>query len=74
MTQENHEEDEIKALLRQAFPASEAELRRDLWPNMLRRLSTSAVTVPWYDWALLAGLAAVVIILPKLGLLFGYHL
>ena len=74
MRQENHEEDEMKALLRQAFPASETELQRDLWPNMLQRLNTSAITVPWYDWALIAGLAAVVIILPKLGLLFGYNL
>jgi len=72
MKQENHEE--IKALLKQAFNASDTELRRDLWPAMLERLNTSAVMVPWYDWALIAGLAAVVIILPKLGLLFGYHL
>ena len=74
MRQENHEEDEIEALLRQAFPASETGLRRDLWPSMLQRLNTSAITVPWYDWALIAGLATVVIILPKLGLLFGFNL
>ena len=74
MTRENREEEEIRALLRQAFPTSETELSRDLWPAMLQRLNTSAVTVPWYDWALMAGLAAVVIILPKLGLLFGFNL
>ncbi|HEY6972503.1 MAG TPA: hypothetical protein VJA94_25060 [Candidatus Angelobacter sp.] len=73
MTQENHEE-EIKALLRESFPPPDRELRRDLWPDMLQRLNTSAVRIPWYDWALIAGLAAVVIILPKLGLLFGYNL
>jgi len=74
MTQNNHEQEEIKSLMKEVFPPIESGLQRDLWPDMLQRLNTSAVTVPWYDWALIAGLAAVVIILPKLGLLFGYHL
>lgn len=74
MTQENHEEEEIKALLKRAFPATGSELRQDLWPAMLQRLDTSRVTVPWYDWALIAALVAAVIIFPKFALFFAYHL
>jgi len=74
MTQQNHDEEEIKALLKRAFPIAETELRRDLWPTMLQRLSASSVTVPWYDWALIAGLAGALIIFPKFVFFFAYHL
>ena len=48
---------EIKDLLQQAFPAPDAELQRDLWPAMLRKLDQAPVRVPWYDWGLAAVLA-----------------
>jgi hypothetical protein len=42
-------------LLRSAVgPASGAELSRDLWPDMRRRLEKPPQTVPWWDWALAA--------------------
>jgi hypothetical protein len=43
-----------------------AELRRDLWPDMLRRLERPQVRVPWFDWALLAVSAAVLCFFPGL--------
>jgi hypothetical protein len=33
------------------------DLRRDLWPAMLRRLEAGVGVVPWFDWALLAAVA-----------------
>jgi hypothetical protein len=51
-------------LLRSALPpvSDQAELRIDLWPAILRRFdeeSTHRLTrVPWFDWALAAGLLA----------------
>ncbi len=37
-------------------PVDEAtEPARDLWPAVLRRLDTKPAHVPWFDWALLAG-------------------
>lgn len=74
MKPENHDEEEIRAALKRVFPEPDTDLRHDLWPAMLRRLEIPAVTVPWYDWALAACLAAVVIFLPKFVLFFAYHL
>jgi len=74
MKPENHDEEEIRAALKEAFPPVNDELRRDLWPAMLRRLDTSTAKVPWYDWALAAGLVATVFFFPKLVLFFAYHL
>jgi hypothetical protein len=52
----------------------EAELRRDLWPDMLRRLEQSPVRVPWFDWALLAISGAAAIFFPALIPALAYHL
>ena len=39
---------ELQALLKRAFPPFEtAELQRDLWPRMLRRLDAQPFRVPW---------------------------
>ena len=45
----------IKQLLQQALGPVNAQLPRDLWPEMLRRLDQGAPAraVPWFDWALL---------------------
>jgi len=62
-------------VLKKAFPVVDTELRRDLWPEMLRRLETSPVKVPWYDWALAAGVVASGLLFPAFALfLFAYHL
>ncbi len=53
MSEENNEK--IRGVLRRAIPpVADRELRRDLWPQMLRRLEERPAQVPWFDWALLA--------------------
>jgi hypothetical protein len=74
MKPERNDEEEIQAALQEAFPPVDSELRRDLWPVMLRRLDAPTQKVPWYDWVLAGGLAGVAVFFPKLILLFAYHL
>jgi hypothetical protein len=61
-----HDEDRMKKLLQQALPPMEkdAEPDRDLWPLMLQRLDAKPVALPWFDWALLAGLVGTVAFFP----------
>jgi len=56
----------IRELLQRALPPAEAQLPRDLWPEMLRRLDQGAPAraVPWLDWALLAVVAIGVVAFP----------
>jgi hypothetical protein len=61
----------LRATLRDAIAPlleseNEAELRRDLWPDMLRRLERPQLRVPWFDWALLAVSGAVLFFFPEL--------
>ena len=76
----NHEErnKEIKELLKQAIaPARRAELQRDLWPQMLRKLEEQPAAmgaVPWFDWALGAILGAVLVFFPGSIPALLYHL
>jgi hypothetical protein len=69
---------EMKKLLKRAIPpAQETELRRDLWPQMLRKLeeqSAPVVGVPWFDWALAAILSAVLVFFPGSIPALLYHL
>src|SRR5205807_36953 len=59
-------EKELRALLKREFPPfEEAELPRDLWPGMLRRLDAQPLRVPWFDWALAAAVAAALLIFPS---------
>jgi hypothetical protein len=68
----------MKELLEQAVvPAQDIELRRDLWPQMLRKLDEQPLPVngvPWFDWALAAILGAVVIFFPGSIPALLYHL
>jgi hypothetical protein len=71
------EMDELKKLLKGAVPAvGETELRRDLWPEMRRRLEerTVRVRVPWWDWALLAGASLLLLLFPGVIPALLYHL
>lgn len=69
------EADEMRSLLRNAFPAvQDAELQRDLWPSMLRRLEQRTTRVPWWDWALLAGVTATIFLVPGILPALLYHL
>ncbi|MFI5103471.1 MAG: hypothetical protein ACHP79_00985 [Terriglobales bacterium] len=73
-----HQEDEreVRSALQDAFPAVDTELRRALWPAMLRRMEDEApaARVPWYDWALAGCVVLALLIFPKFLVLFGYHL
>ena len=61
----NLDEKELQALLKRAFPPRKnAELQRDLWPEMLRRLDARPLRVPWFDWALAAAVAAALLLFP----------
>ena len=69
---------EMKKLLKQVTaPAQETELRRDLWPQMLRKLEEQpapVVGIPWFDWALAAILSAVLVFFPGSIPALLYHL
>ena len=59
-------DERIRASLRKSIaPVAERELKRDLWPQMLRRLDERSLRVPWFDWALAALLAALILFFPK---------
>ncbi len=64
----------IQELLHRAIPpVKDAELGRDLWPQMLRRFEQPAVAVPWYDWALLAVLTLFCLGFPEMIPILLYH-
>ena len=73
-SEENNQE--LKDLLKQAIPpAQDKELRRDLWPQILRKLEEHpALHVPWFDWALAAILCAVLVFFPGSIPALLYHL
>jgi len=76
MTNQENEK-EIKALLKKSLgPVQSAELQRDLWPEMLRRLDVQAqpLHVPWFDWAMAAALAAALLFYPGAIPALLYHL
>jgi hypothetical protein len=71
----------MKNLLRQALPPvnSGNEPRRDLWPDVLRRLDAGVVAPAspgwaWFDGALLAGLVGLVTFFPASIPVFLYYL
>jgi len=81
-----HDEDRIKELLKSALPPVEpgAEPSRDLWPAVLRRLDAGSapthadsalpLSLPWFDWALIAGLAVFAASFPATIPVFLYYL
>jgi hypothetical protein len=70
---QNHEE--LKTLLRKVIPAvKDTELQRDLWPEMLEKLSEQPLRVPWFDWALAAIVSAALIFFPGAIPALLYHL
>ena len=54
-----NDQDRVQQLLKATMPTvasqSDGELRRDLWPVMLKRFEAPLVDIPWFDWALLSG-------------------
>ena len=73
-----NENDELhlKKLLQQALPPVEGdpEPGRDLWPAVLRRLDARPTALPWFDWALVAGLVAFAAFFPASIPVFFYYL
>jgi len=77
----NHD-DRIEKLLRESLHRSgdggaDAEPSRDLWPEVLRKIdseSAAPAAVPWYDWALGAGLLAAALLFPAAIPVFLYYL
>jgi hypothetical protein len=62
-----NERDEVlrQLIKRAAGGPADRELKRDLWPEMLRRLDRSAVRAPWWDWALAIALLLGLLLFPE---------
>lgn len=74
MTDEPNDK-ELRELIQQLItPVQDTELRRDLWPQMLERLSRQPVRVPWFDWILAAVLGAALLFFPSTIPALLYHL
>jgi hypothetical protein len=73
-----HEQERMQKLLRKTMLPVAAqvntELRRDLWPAMLKRLEARPAKVPWFDWALLAAVAVWLVFSPGAIPLLLYYL
>lgn len=68
-------QDRMRETLRDSVPpVQQLELRRNLWPEMLRRLQEQPARVPWFDWALLAASIAAAYFFPALIPALFYHL
>ncbi|HKW32348.1 MAG TPA: hypothetical protein VJN92_05060 [Candidatus Acidoferrum sp.] len=63
---DQQQEKELRALLKGAFPPPQnADLQRDLWPQLLRRLEAQPLRIPWFDWALAAAVATALLLFPN---------
>lgn len=69
-----HDDRKIRKALKESLSPVNTELRRDLWPDVLRKLDARPADVPWYDWALVALSTAMFVAFPRLVLVFAYHL
>jgi hypothetical protein len=71
-----NDRERMETLLKQSLPAIDeaAEPSRDLWPAVLQRVDRKPAPVPWYDWALLAGLAGMTAVFPAAIPVFLYYL
>jgi hypothetical protein len=77
MNSENDEQ--LKQLIRQAIaPVKDAELQRDLWPQMRKRLQREQqhepVRVPWFDWVLAVVSCLILVLFPGVIPALLYHL
>lgn len=69
------DDEKFRELLRSAFASvADPELKRDLWPKMLRRLEEPTNQVPWFDWALVALLVMWFLFSPEAIPVLLYHL
>jgi hypothetical protein len=70
----NEHEEKVGELLKHNIRPTNAELARDLWPQMLRRLEERSAAVPWFDWALLALVVLWLALAPNTIPVLLYHL
>jgi len=71
----NERDKALKELLQRAAGGpADREVKRDLWPAMLRRLERPPVRVPWWDWALAAALLLCLLLFPQTILAVLYQL
>jgi len=75
MNQDDRELEFVRKQLRAALPPlSDAELKTDLWPQMLCRLEHRPVTFGWFESVLVAAVAITFAIFPELLTAMLYHL
>ena len=74
----NHDDRDIDFISRQLKsalpPWNDAELKGDLWPMMLRRLDEPVAAFGWFESILVAAVALMFVIFPKLLPALLYHL
>jgi hypothetical protein len=46
-------------------PVINGELKRDLWPEMRRKLREPTIRLSWFDWGLAAMLAFLLFVFPE---------
>ncbi|HKS82751.1 MAG TPA: hypothetical protein VJR23_14705 [Candidatus Acidoferrales bacterium] len=63
---DQHEDVRLKEFLKRGAAPADSELRRDLWPAMLKRMEQSERRVPWFDWALLGLVGASLLLAPQI--------
>ncbi len=69
------DEEKLRVLLRSALPrVADHELKRDLWPQMLRKLDERAFRVAWLEWALIVLLGTMLVFFPEVIPVLLYHL
>jgi len=67
-------EDRVKNLLHSAFPQPDSQNpSRDLWPSIVDHIQAPTAW-SWLDMSVVAGVAIVLVTLPKALLLLAYHL
>lgn len=67
-------EEKLRQLVRKAMGPGDSELKRDLWPQMLRKLDERPIRVSWLDWALVALLVVWLLVFPEAIPQLLYHL
>ena len=76
--QEFNKDNELEELLKQTIaPAKNTDLRRDLWPQMLRKLEQQPDPInkiPWLDWVLVSLAGATLLFFPGVIPALLYHL
>jgi len=77
--QDSQNERSLGEFLKQNLAPANTELPRDLWPQMLEKLSHQSAPglwpthVPWFDWALAAFAGAALLVFPGIIPALFYH-